>query len=168
MQISWLQLASLQSWGWKTFWFAWILFVSWVFGPLCCVFCRGYGESNCGVWVGRLGHCGGFVWLFREHEFYRYWIHAKPQVWKWLVHVSHAIRPFFSNKLISSPSRTRTERSFLFSDLIVQFWGIIIEIKINHQLHTAAHVTFCYSFAPITPLLWSASSTIECTVSWRD
>ena len=30
----------------------------------CCVFCRGYGESNCGVGVGRLGHCGDLSGFF--------------------------------------------------------------------------------------------------------
>ena len=41
----------------------WYLLVSWVFGPLCCMFCRGFGGSNCGLGVGWLGHFGGAVWL---------------------------------------------------------------------------------------------------------
>ena len=107
VQISRLQLASLQSWGWKTFQFAWILFVSRVFGPLHCVFCRGYGESNCGVGVGRLGHCGGFVWLFREHEFYRFefvqkWKKVKiiKMPWKFLV-------PYCFDGVLSIPGLPR-------------------------------------------------------------
>ena len=40
-------------------------FVSQVCGPLCCVFyfCWGFGDSNCGLGVGRLGHFGGAVQL---------------------------------------------------------------------------------------------------------
>ena len=60
------------------------------------------------------------------------------------------IRPFFSDKLLSSSSRARRDRSLLFSDLIVQLWGVIIEVNINHQLRII-NVTFCYNFAPITP-----------------
>ena len=41
----------------------WLLFVYWVFGPLCCMSCWVFGDSNCELGVGRLGCFGGVVWL---------------------------------------------------------------------------------------------------------
>ena len=174
VQISWLQLTSLQSWGWKTLQFAWMHAGASSRDLICHQRTWRNGTSGPNK-VSSLSADGAVVTsnhLFEptpksspkdkdpdtEALKFRYW---------WRTNF------FFPNKLLSSPSRTRTDRSnALFFYLIVQLWGVIIEIKINHQLHIAVHVTFCYSFAPITPgamhILWSASSAIECTVSWRD